>query len=85
MSAASSFMAALYERRANLMYDRIKSKQCDRGEGVVPLTPGCKSMYLNALEWYADSLGPLKFKYDRDGNRDGDDDDEDDDDCGQRG
>ena len=49
------------------------------------MTFECKSMCTKALEWYADSIGPLKFKYDRDGNRDGDDDDKDDDDCGQRG
>ncbi|KAL3811780.1 LOW QUALITY PROTEIN: hypothetical protein ACHAXA_004212 [Cyclostephanos tholiformis] len=77
VGAASSFVAAAYERRANMMYDRIKSKISpgggDEREGrQVQLTPECKSMFTKALEWYADALGPMKFKYDRE-NCDGDD------------
>ena len=63
MGAASLFVAAVYEKRATTMHDRIKSKFW--GEEI-QLTPECKSMIAKALEWYADALGPMKFKYDRD-------------------
>ena len=36
------------------------------------MTPKYKLMITKALEYYADALGPLKFKYDRD-NRENDD------------
>jgi hypothetical protein len=50
-----------------MMYDKIQFKLGGGvEEGVVQLTPKYKSMITKALEYYADALGPLKFKYDRD-------------------
>lgn len=77
VGAASLFVAAVHEKRATMMYDKIQSKLGGYGgEGLQQLTPECKSMITKALEYYADALGPLKFKYDRD-NRGNDDNDED--------
>jgi hypothetical protein len=74
VGAASSFVAGAYERRGNMMYDalirsRIPGGDEDGGGKQVPLTPECKSMFTKALEWYADALGPMRYKYDGD-NRD---------------
>jgi chromosome segregation ATPase len=78
VGAASLFVAAVYEKRAMMMYDKIQSKLGDGGgEGLQQLTPECKSMITKALEYYADALGPLKFKYDRDNRGHNDNNDED--------
>ena len=50
-----------------MMYNKIQLKLGGGvEEGVVQLTPKYKSMIMKALEYYADALGKLKFKYDRD-------------------
>ena len=49
------------------MYDKIQFKLGGWvEEGVVQLTPKYKLMITKALEYYADALGLLKFKYNRD-------------------
>ena len=87
VGAASSFVAGAYERRGNVMYEAIMSRipggggfdddgggYGGDGEQRAQLTPECKSMFTKALEWYADALGPMRYKYDGD-NREDDRDD----------